>query len=142
MNNIPITDTRLNLLDLKIFLRDNVYQNLILMDKLVSLISSTANDLGLVNNCYYNIDSRSIILDFGKSKSVTMKQMMYETYINQIFKVFLTSTDVVEYIQSLKSYTTIADAYNLILLDDQYTPNIVRLLYDTTIIHNYITIYL
>lgn len=83
-----------------------------------------------------------ITLDFGKTKSVTMKRMIYEKYINEMIKSFLLSEEVQRLIKSINPEQEILDTYDLVLINDQYTPNVVGMLYDATIIHNLITIYL
>lgn len=142
MNNYLIKDTHLDLLKLKIFLRDYVYKNAYLMDKLITFIEEYVKTYGLSCNCWHNVDSNLIILDFGKTKSVTVKRMIYEKYINEMIKSFLLSTEVQNHIKSLNPEQDILNTYDLVLINDQYTPNVVSMLYDTTMVHNLINIYL
>lgn len=140
MNNIYISDARLNLLDLRVFLRDNIYTNPELIEILLNSIMDCTKSIGLPCNCWYNKDNNSIIIDFGKSKSITLKKIVYDNYINTVLMTFLQNNKVVTYFNSLLHKSNIIDTYNLILLNDQFTPNVVRMLYDITMVHNIITI--
>lgn len=142
MNNYLIKDTHLDLLKLKIFLRDHVYKNVHLMDKFIVFMEEYVKAYGLSCNGWYIVESNMITLDFGKTKSVTMKRMIYEKYINEMIKLFLLSEEVQRLIKSINPEQEILDTYDLVLINDQYTPNVVGMLYDATIVHNLITIYL